>query len=105
MVDMVFDKLMEYRIVDLNDIITWCFDSTERKGGSEDISGAPGVLTFQEWDLVKAALDKSIGRVAIAQNRVQVLRKEDEDAKAKIKAGHVYLDDDEGEEEDSLSPG
>jgi len=105
MVAIVFDKLMQYQIVDPTDIITWCFDSTERKRGSEDISGAPGVLTFQEWDLVKAALDKAIGRVAIAQNRVQVLRKEDEDAKAKFKAGHVHLDDDDGLEVDSLEAG
>src|SRR5258708_11960348 len=31
MVAIVFDKLMQYQIVDPTDIMTWGFDSTERK--------------------------------------------------------------------------
>ena len=104
MISIVFDKLMQYQIVEPTDIIGWCFDNTERKRGKEEIAGTPGVLTCHEWDLVKAALDKAIGRVAIAQNRVQVLRKEEEDAKAKLKAGKVRLDDD-GLEVDPIEAG
>ncbi|KAF8341647.1 armadillo-type protein [Cantharellus anzutake] len=94
MIGIVFDKLMQYQIVDPTDIIGWCFDNAERRKRDDDGTGSPGTLSFREWDLVKAALDKAIGRVAIAQNRVQLLRKEEEEAKAKLTAGQTRVDDD-----------
>ena len=89
MVGIVFDKLMQYQIVDPSDIIAWCFHSSERRDASSE-----GMIGLQEWDLIKAALDKAIGRVSIAQQRVRNLRKEEEDAKAKVKAGKAELSSD-----------
>lgn len=86
MVGIVFDKLMQYQIVDPSDIIAWCFRSSERRNASSE-----GMIGLHEWDLIKAALDKAIGRVSIAQQRVKNLRKEEEDAKAKVKAGKAEL--------------
>ncbi|KAF9510764.1 hypothetical protein BS47DRAFT_1331566 [Hydnum rufescens UP504] len=86
MVAIVFDKLMQYQIVDPSDIIAWCFHSSDRREASSE-----GLIGLQEWDLIKAALDKAIGRVSIAQQRVNSLRKEEEDAKAKVKAGKAEL--------------
>lgn len=79
MVSIVFDKLMQYQIVDPSDIITWSFKGIN---GQE----AAASIGVQAWDLLKAALDKAIGRVAIAYQKVQTLRKDDEDAKAKAMA-------------------
>jgi nuclear cap-binding protein subunit 1 len=79
MISIVFDKLMQYQIVDPSDIIGWSFKS------HEDGSATPHI-SVQGWDLLKAALDKAIGRVAIAHQKVQTLRKEEEDAKAKAMA-------------------
>lgn len=79
MINIVFDKLMQYQIVDPSDIIEWSFKSHEDKNATPHIH-------VQGWDLLKAALDKAIGRVAIARQKVQTLRKEEEDAKAKAMA-------------------
>lgn len=79
MVSIVFDKLMQYQIVDPSDIISWSF----RGVNGEDATPS---IDVQSWDLLKAALDKAIGRVAIAHQKVQTLRKDDEDAKAKAMA-------------------
>jgi len=79
MISIVFDKLMQYQIVDPSDIIIWSF----KAHGDNTTNPCIGV---QGWDLLKAALDKAIGRVAIARQKVQTLRKEEEDAKAKAMA-------------------
>ena len=79
MISIVFDKLMQYQIVEPSDIIAWSFMS------HEDDAATPCIRN-QGWDLLKAALDKAIGRVAIARQKVQTLRKEEEDAKAKAMA-------------------
>ena len=79
MISIVFDKLMQYQIVDPSDIIIWSF-KTHGDNTTNPCIGVHG------WDLLKAALDKAIGRVAIARQKVQTLRKEEEDAKAKAMA-------------------
>jgi nuclear cap-binding protein subunit 1 len=76
MVGIVFDKLMQYQIVDPSDVVAWTFANAQRQ--------AFGAF---EWDLLKGALDKANGRVVVARRRVQALRKEEDDTRAKAKAG------------------
>lgn len=79
MILIIFDKLMQYQIVDPTDIVSWTFEGT---GLGERCDG---LNTFQ-WELMKIALDKSNGRVSIAQRRVVQQRKVDEEARAAKKA-------------------
>jgi nuclear cap-binding protein subunit 1 len=82
MVSIVFDKLMQYQIVDPNDVVGWTFEN----GGVAGRDEASRLNAFR-WDLVKAALDKANGRVMIAKKKVKVLRKEEDDTRAKVRAG------------------
>jgi nuclear cap-binding protein subunit 1 len=75
----IFDKLMQYQIVDPSDVVSWTFEGT---GLGEKCDG---LNTFQ-WELMKVALDKSNGRVSIAQRRVVQQRKTDEETRAAMNA-------------------
>ncbi|KAF8583944.1 hypothetical protein K439DRAFT_1411525 [Ramaria rubella] len=79
MMIIVFDKLMQYQIVEPSNVVTWAFAPKQSKGGATG-------LTTSEWELVKGALDKAIGRVAISKRKLALLRKEDDDARARAKA-------------------
>ncbi|KAF8313202.1 hypothetical protein DL93DRAFT_2114156 [Clavulina sp. PMI_390] len=96
MVGIVFDKLMQYQIVDPGDIIAWSFhrsdadgdtpvkvESSDEAAAESSAASDTAMIDVHAWSLLKAALDKAIGRVAIAQGKVLTLRKDDEDAKAK----------------------
>ncbi|KAF8264305.1 MIF4G like-domain-containing protein [Lactarius quietus] len=71
MVGIVFDKLMQYQIVEPADVVAWVF--AHNAGGFN-------------WDLLRSAVDKANGRVVVARRRVATLRKEDDDAHARAKA-------------------
>jgi nuclear cap-binding protein subunit 1 len=71
MVGIVFDKLMQYQIVEPADVVSWVFG---HRAGSLD------------WELLRTAIDKANGRVVVARRRVVTLRKEDDDAHARAKA-------------------
>ena len=72
MIVIVFDKLMQYQIVDPTDVVSWAFThAVERVVGSTH----PSINALQ-WDIIKSALDKANGRVVIARKRVSTLRKE-----------------------------
>lgn len=72
MIVIVFDKLMQYQIVDPTDVVSWAFThGVERVAGSTH----PSINALQ-WDIIKSALDKANGRVVIARKRVSALRKE-----------------------------
>ena len=71
MVGIVFDKLMQYQIVEPADVVAWVF--AHSAGGLN-------------WDLLRSAIDKANGRVVVARRRVIMLRKEDDDAHARAKA-------------------
>ena len=71
MVGIVFDKLMQYQIVEPADVVAWVF--SHNAGGLN-------------WDLLHSAIDKANGRVVVARRRVITLRKEDDDAHARAKA-------------------
>lgn len=82
MVVIVFDKLMQYQIVDPADVVTWTFTNVGSKGSD---SGPLSLGAF-EWDLLSAALDKANGRVVIARKKVSALTKEQDDTIARQKA-------------------
>ncbi|KAG8935874.1 hypothetical protein FRC02_005873 [Tulasnella sp. 418] len=77
MVAIVFDKLMQYQVVDPEDVVSWSF-----RGQSRDHAR----LSAKEWDILKAALEKANGRVLVAKGKVQSVKKVEEDAKARLKA-------------------
>ncbi|KAA1465941.1 hypothetical protein DENSPDRAFT_830650 [Dentipellis sp. KUC8613] len=72
MVLIVFDKLMQYQIVDPTDVVSWVF--AHLKDGLD-------------WDVLKGAIDKANGRVVVTRKRVATLRKEEDDTRARAKAG------------------
>lgn len=72
MIVIVFDKLMQYQIVDPTDVVAWAFTH-----GVERVPGATHPsLGMLQWEIVKSALNKANGRVVIARRRVSALRKE-----------------------------
>lgn len=85
MIGIVFDKLMQYQIVDPTDVVAWIF-SQELGIGEPRTLCAPYSLTAYEWDLLKGALDKANGRVIIAKRKVVALQKEDDDTRGRAKA-------------------
>ncbi|KAF9224403.1 hypothetical protein BS17DRAFT_779738 [Gyrodon lividus] len=88
MIGIVFDKLMQYQIVDPTDVVAWTFGNA---GSIEEVGfrGAvmrPSSIGAFEWDLMKGALDKANGRVMVARRKVAALRKEQDDSIARAKA-------------------
>jgi len=86
MVGIVFDKMMQYQIVDPNDVVAWTFANRGAIGQPRRKVGPLSLSAF-EWDLLKGALDKANGRVVIARKKVRLLRNEEDDTRAKVKAG------------------
>ena len=80
MVGIVFDKLMQYQIVDPTDVVSWAFGSGLGNGEG------PLKVDHRQWDLLKAALDKANGRVMIAKKKVIALRKEEDENRARANA-------------------
>ena len=85
MVSIVFDKLMQYQIVDPTDVVAWTFLNGVTVGQLAEL-GKPMNLSAFEWDLLRGALDKANGRVTAARRKVATLKKEDDDARARVKA-------------------
>ncbi|KAF8898142.1 MIF4G like-domain-containing protein [Gymnopilus junonius] len=85
MVGIVFDKLMQYQIVDPTDVVAWTFLNGVTVGQLAEL-GKPMNLSAFEWDLLRGALDKANGRVTSARRKVTTLKKEDDDARARVKA-------------------
>jgi nuclear cap-binding protein subunit 1 len=84
MIMIVFDKLMQYQIVDPNDVVGWVFANGGVIGGG----GTLGLGAFG-WDLLRSVLDKANGRVMIARRKVKALKKEEDDTIAREKASGV----------------
>ncbi|KAF8450945.1 MIF4G like-domain-containing protein [Boletus edulis BED1] len=82
MIGIVFDKLMQYQIVDPTEVIAWTFRNSVSTLGED---GPLSVGAF-EWDLIKGALDKANGRVMVARRKVAALRKEQDDSIARAMA-------------------
>lgn len=92
MVRIVFDKLMQYQIVDPSDIIAWAF-APHPQGEDTDVVR---INTFR-WEIIEGALDKANGRVMVARKKVSALRKEEDDSRAREKAsGNMEVDADGG---------
>ncbi|KAH8102808.1 MIF4G like-domain-containing protein [Phellopilus nigrolimitatus] len=91
MVRIVFDKLMQYQIVDPSDVIGWAFAPPAGGEGAK-------IDTFR-WEIIEGALDKANGRVVVARKKVSALRKEEDDSRAREKAsGNMEVTDDAAEE-------
>ncbi|KAF9076688.1 MIF4G like-domain-containing protein [Rhodocollybia butyracea] len=86
MVAIVFDKLMQYQIVDPTDVVSWTFLHVNEIDESEADLKAPLSLSTFEWDLLRGALNKAVGRVSIARRKLALLRKEDDENRARVKA-------------------
>lgn len=99
MIAIVFDKFMQYQVVDPADVVAWSF----RSSGTNGDHRVEGSIGIKGWEILKAALDKASGRVVIAKRKVQKVKKEEEDAKAKLKASKVV--DEEMEEEVTMQDG
>lgn len=82
MVRIVFDKLMQYQIVDPTDIIAWSF-APHPQGEDGDVIR---IDTFR-WEIIEGALDKANGRVMISRRKVAAIRKEEDNTRAREKAG------------------
>ncbi|KAG9043672.1 hypothetical protein FS837_009258 [Tulasnella sp. UAMH 9824] len=98
MIAIVFDKFMQYQVVDPADVVAWSFRSSATNGDHR-VEGSIGI---KGWEILKAALDKANGRVVIAKRKVQKVKKEEEDAKAKLKASKGAVVDEVMEEEDAM---
>ena len=84
MIVIVFDKLMQYQIVDPTDVVSWAFTRTGEKRLS---TGQPSIGAL-EWEIVQGALNKANGRVVIARRKVATLRKEDDEkADSSVRGG------------------
>jgi nuclear cap-binding protein subunit 1 len=93
MINIVFDKLMQYQIVDPSDVVAWAFTNSGRVAGGEKISAEEATTKIDAfvWGVIEGALDKANGRVAIAKRKVTALRKEEDDSRARdiAKGGDV----------------
>ena len=83
MILIVFDKLMQYQIVDPTDVVAWTF--THCTAVTQGVRKAT-FCAFQ-WDLLKAALNKANGRVMVQRRKVAALRREADDKAARVIAG------------------
>ena len=72
MIVIVFDKLMQYQIVDPTDVVSWAFT----QGVERIVASTHPSLNALQWEVIKAALNKANGRVVIARRKVSALRKE-----------------------------
>ena len=91
MIRIVFDKLMQYQIVDPTDIIGWAF-APHAQGEDKDVTR---VDAFR-WEIIEGALNKANGRVMISRRKVAALRKEEDDTRAREKAGENMEVDPDG---------
>ncbi|KAI0772512.1 cap binding protein 80-PB [Trametes elegans] len=83
MILIVFDKLMQYQIVDPTDVVAWTFTHC----AAVTVGTQKATFTAFQWDLLKSALDKANGRVMMQRRKVAVLRKEADDTAARAIAG------------------
>ena len=108
MIVIVFDKLMQYQIVDPTDVVGWVFergvDETQWKAEDVELNSKWCVGELQ-WHAIKGALDKANGRVNMSRKKVTALRKEDDDARAQAiaKEGAEMAVDGETQQSESFS--
>ncbi|KAM5532655.1 hypothetical protein V8D89_013699 [Ganoderma adspersum] len=79
----VFDKLMQYQIVDPTDVVAWTFMHYPMV-----VDGREKGKVFNgfQWDLLKAALDKANGRVSVQKRKVAALTREADERAARVLA-------------------
>lgn len=80
MVNIVFDKLMQYQIVEPVDIVQFVFGFLPpREVVTAPVGEAPGVVGIdaRKWDLLEGALAKANGRVVAAKTKLAGLKTEE----------------------------
>jgi len=92
MVNIVLDKFMQYQIVDPTDVVSWTFNHIAEVEESERDLRVPMSLSAVEWDLLRGALNKAIGRVTLSRRKLTALRKEDDESRARAKASGGNMD-------------
>ncbi|KAH9921501.1 cap binding protein 80-PB [Epithele typhae] len=79
----VFDKLMQYQIVEPSNVVVWSF--------AHCTAATDGVRkqTFNafQWNVLRSALDKANGRVMVQRRKIAALRREADDKAARAIAG------------------
>jgi nuclear cap-binding protein subunit 1 len=85
-IGIVFDKLMQYQIVDPTEVIAWTFGNSANYSIEDGAETNPLSVGAFEWDLIKGAMDKANGRVMVARRKVAALRKEQDDSIARVRA-------------------
>ena len=80
----VFDKLMQYQIVDPTDVVAWTF--THYPTVVDERKERKNVFNGFQWDLLKAALDKANGRVSVQKRKVAALTREADERAARVLA-------------------
>ena len=103
-IGIIFDKLMQYQIVDPADVVSWAFEGNGLGlglglGVGGDGGRSEGLSTFQ-WEVMKSAVDKANGRVYKAQARVVQQTKADDDARAAKHAAEASATNGDGMEVD-----
>jgi len=111
-IGIIFDKLMQYQIVDPADVVSWAFEGNGLglglglgvgvgAGAGAGAGGvrSEGLSTFQ-WEVMKSAVDKANGRVYKAQARVVQQTKADDDARAAKHAADASATNGDGMEVD-----
>nr|ASF90199.1 hypothetical protein SPAR04796 [Bartheletia paradoxa] len=97
LITIVFDKLIQYRIVEPAEVIQWVFSPEEHISEgtmdvdsvvSRDWSGGAG------WDVLRMTLDKVNGRVLQVRDRLALARRDDEAQRAANRAASGVNDDD-----------
>lgn len=75
----VFDKLLQYRIVDPIDVVGWVFGGERGSVEEEDSAAGRDWSSVTSWDILRMTLEKVQTRVINTTARLQVLRKREED--------------------------
>lgn len=91
----VLDKYIQYGILEGLDVVDWVFSSTDEAGGA---NVADGWTDGWKWEVLRMCLDKHVGRVAAVRNRVKLVEKEDETARARRAAERLERGEGVGEE-------
>lgn len=94
----VLDKYIQYGVLEGLDVVDWVFsadsDSLTLGGANE----ADGWTDGWKWEVLRMCLDKHVGRVVAVKNRVKLVDKEDEAARARRAAERLERGEGVGEE-------
>jgi nuclear cap-binding protein subunit 1 len=97
----VLDKYIQYGVLEGLDVVDWAFapaDDMDAGVGAGGSRAADGWTDGWKWEVLRMCLDKHVGRVAAVRNRVRLVEKEDEAARARRAAERLERGEGVGEE-------